>query len=229
MRKTAVLCSILGFFMFFFGMRNNEALAESSKADQIVYITKYGEKYHRKYCRTIARSKNIYEITLLSAEKRGYLPCKVCRPQLAEFKSGKKAAKSYRAVCTEIIDGDTIRVITADNALETVRLYGIDCPEKEQPYGALAVQEVQRLVLNREVRIDVLDTDKYGRSIALVSSKDFLLQHELIRKGLTWVYPKYCKIALCEELFALEIQAQKAQAGLWNSQGIAPWQWRKTH
>lgn len=226
MRKTAVLCSVFALIMCFLAMWDNEASAESAKADQIVYITKYGEKYHRKYCRTIARSKNVYEITLLSAEKRGYLPCKVCRPQQAEFKPNIKPTR-YQAVCVEVIDGDTIRVMTADNVLETVRLYGIDCPEKGQDYGTLAALETEKLILNREVLVEVLDTDKYGRSVALVSAMNSSLQHELVKKGLTWVYPKYCRIALCEELYALETQAQKAQAGLWSGQGIAPWQWRK--
>src|SRR5688572_23265805 len=42
-----------------------------------VYVTRTGEKYHRGSCRYLSRSK--IPISLADA-KRGYEPCKVCRP-----------------------------------------------------------------------------------------------------------------------------------------------------
>lgn len=44
----------------------------------VVYVTDYGKKYHREYCQYLYSSK--YEISLESAEKRGYSPCSVCNP-----------------------------------------------------------------------------------------------------------------------------------------------------
>jgi hypothetical protein len=43
-----------------------------------VYITRTGEKYHRRSCQHLARSK--YPVSLKDAKQRGYAPCKVCRP-----------------------------------------------------------------------------------------------------------------------------------------------------
>ena len=34
-----------------------------------------------------------------------------------------------------VTDGDTIRVLDADNVQNKVRLTGIDAPERSQPYG----------------------------------------------------------------------------------------------
>ncbi len=34
-----------------------------------------------------------------------------------------------------VTDGDTIKLLLPGNYQEKVRLYGIDCPEKKQPFG----------------------------------------------------------------------------------------------
>ena len=44
--------------------------------DQIVYITKNGEKYHRKTCRYLDNS--IITTTLFDAKLNGYQPCSEC-------------------------------------------------------------------------------------------------------------------------------------------------------
>lgn len=43
-----------------------------------VYVTRTGEKYHRGSCHHLSRSK--YPVSLRDAKRRGYTPCKVCRP-----------------------------------------------------------------------------------------------------------------------------------------------------
>ncbi len=43
-----------------------------------VYITKSGKKYHRAQCQFLAKSK--IPISLTQAKKRGFTPCKVCKP-----------------------------------------------------------------------------------------------------------------------------------------------------
>lgn len=50
---------------------------ESTK-DTIVYITDYGEKYHRISCRSLRESK--HEISLSEAIAEGYTPCGICNP-----------------------------------------------------------------------------------------------------------------------------------------------------
>jgi len=44
----------------------------------IVYITKYGKKYHKEGCRSL-RSSAI-PISVKDAKVKGYGPCKVCNP-----------------------------------------------------------------------------------------------------------------------------------------------------
>lgn len=53
-------------------------VTSAKKRTTDVYITNTGEKYHRSWCRYLKYSK--HRVTLKSAKRRGYTPCKVCRP-----------------------------------------------------------------------------------------------------------------------------------------------------
>ena len=58
------------------------AARESKKglwaSDAPVYVTDYGEKYHRAGCRHLAKSKT--PMTLKEAKEKKYQPCKECKP-----------------------------------------------------------------------------------------------------------------------------------------------------
>lgn len=45
----------------------------------VVYVTPYGEKYHRETCRTIKHSDK-KSLSKADAISRGYGACKVCKP-----------------------------------------------------------------------------------------------------------------------------------------------------
>ncbi len=51
---------------------------QEKKKKVYVYITKTGKKYHKGNCRYLKKSK--IKITLEEACKRGYTPCRVCKP-----------------------------------------------------------------------------------------------------------------------------------------------------
>lgn len=189
-----------------------------------VYITRTGAKYHYRDCRTLARSRQIYEITVQEAKNRGYTACKVCRPPVAE---NKNVHETYVAHCFAVEDGDTIK-IRYKGEEQKIRFYGIDCPEKGQLFGTQAKKETEKQIKNRNVQIEVFDIDKYGRSVALVSQDELLIQENLLLAGLAWVYPKYCKIPKCAEWKQLEATAKQKKIGLWkNENSIPPWEWRK--
>lgn len=57
---------------------NNNDSYLSDSTTYTVYITEYGEKYHRAGCRYLWNSS--YEISLSDAKSRGYTPCNVCNP-----------------------------------------------------------------------------------------------------------------------------------------------------
>lgn len=47
-------------------------------------------------------------------------------------------AEVFSGIVVDVSDGDTITVLTPDEQQVKVRLYGVDCPEKKQPYGGKA-------------------------------------------------------------------------------------------
>ena len=61
-----------------------ECKTPEEKKEVTVYITKTGKKYHRGSCRYLKKSK--IKISLKEACKRGYGPCKVCKPPICPEK-----------------------------------------------------------------------------------------------------------------------------------------------
>lgn len=83
--------------------------------------------------------------------------------------------KSYKVV--GIIDGDTIEVLDlASNNNIRIRLAEIDCPEKGQNFGTKAKNYTSSQVYNKLVKINIIDTDRYGRSIAKVYYSNLLAE-----------------------------------------------------
>ena|SRR5437870_12654527 len=78
-------------------------------------------------------------------------------------------AADFTGQVVRILDGDTIEVLHNTRA-ERIRLNGIDCPEKGQPYGQEAKQAASDLVLGGEVTLQTYGHDKYGRTLAALSS-----------------------------------------------------------
>jgi len=126
-----------------------------------------------------------------------------------------------------VADGDTITVLR-DKQPQKIRLYGIDCPEKRQPFGKRAKQFTSELVFGKVVEVEPVTVDRYGRTVAFVQVENVLVNEELIREGLGWVYVRYCKLPLCAEWQGLQLAAQNEKRGLWGHTGeIPPWEYRR--
>ena len=127
-----------------------------------------------------------------------------------------------------VSDGDTIRV-RVDKEEIKVRLYGIDAPESKQPGGREATEFLKDLLLSENVTLYTFDVDRYGREVAIVVLPDgSIVQDQLLKAGLVWVYTKYCKVDKCKDWKRLEKQAKANQAGLWmDDSAVPPWEWRK--
>ncbi|MDA3835076.1 MAG: thermonuclease family protein, partial [Spirochaetales bacterium] len=136
---------------------------------------------------------------------------------------------AYAEQChvNKVSDGDTIKV-TCNGRKVKIRLYGVDTPESKQRYGMEATQYTEQAVLNKIVDIRIIDTDRYGRSVAVVKQGGFNLNEMLVRKGHAWVYDKYCKESFCADFNQYEKQARQQRIGLWeDNTPKAPWDYRK--
>lgn len=135
-----------------------------------------------------------------------------------------------------VADGDTITVMRERQPV-TVRLAEIDCPEKHQPYGTKAKQFTSMHVFKKEVTVQPVSIDRYGRTVAHVhywyttsrpgiqagSYRDLGL--ELVEAGLAWWYSQYSHDA---SIAQAQAEAYRERRGLWaDPHPIAPWEWRR--
>ncbi|MBW2046302.1 MAG: thermonuclease family protein, partial [Deltaproteobacteria bacterium] len=77
------------------------------------------------------------------------------------------------------------------------------------------------------VSVDPIDIDRYGRTVALVSVSELVINKLLVEYGYAWVYDRYCHKPFCTEWKHLEDQARSKKQGLWkNPKVIPPWKYR---
>lgn len=136
---------------------------------------------------------------------------------------------AYFGTVTHVSKGDLLKV-TAEGVVQDVRLYGVMCPVKGQPFYEDALVLTKFLANLKTVDITPLFKDSDGITNALVrvqGSKEYL-NNQLVSHGLAWIKPVECKARMCVEWKKLEELAQKNGIGLWgDSPAIPPWEWQK--
>ncbi len=86
-----------------------------------------------------------------------------------------------------IVDGDTIVINKTQ-----IRLFGIDAPEIDHPYGKKAKWALVSLCKGHTVRTEITDVDSYGRTVGkcyLPDGRD--LSAEMVKQGLAIDWPKF--------------------------------------
>ena len=139
---------------------------------------------------------------------------------LAFFLVFPAPAFAWDAVVIRVVDGDTLIVApknanNPDEAAISVRFYGIDAPEMNQPGGQEArVALAERARPGAIVEIIPVESDRYDRAVGLVFLDGALLNLEQVRKGHAWVYEKYCRASLCGKWKQVAKEARAKQRGL---------------
>lgn len=124
-------------------------------------------------------------------------------------------------------DGDTIEMMMGKKAIR-IRLFGVDSPEKGQPFGEKARQYTADLCYGKVVRLQQKDKDQYGRIVGEIFLPDgSSLNARLIAAGFAWQYTEFSKDP---EWAKAQEQAKLEKKGLWaDKHPVAPWTWRKQH
>ena len=125
-----------------------------------------------------------------------------------------------------IVDGDTIVI-----GEERVRLHGIDAPEQNQTClvanidwecGVEATEALERMIAEQKVYCAGEERDLYKRLIAVCYVGALNLNRQMVSEGWALVYRRYSN-----DYSAEEIEARKANRGIWKGGFVAPWDWRK--
>jgi endonuclease YncB( thermonuclease family) len=125
-----------------------------------------------------------------------------------------------------VVDGDTIEIHGV-----RIRLYGIDAPESRQlctrptgerwRCGQQASLALSDQIGQSTVSCNPRDTDRYGRTVAVCSSRGVDLNGWLVTQGWAVAYRRYSRAYV-----RAEDQARAASRGVWSGQFDMPWEWR---
>ncbi len=125
-----------------------------------------------------------------------------------------------------VIDGDTLEVHG-----QRIRLHGIDAPESRQlcrldgkPWqcGKDAANALADKIARRPVTCEDLGRDRYKRIIARCTVADEDLEKWMVLQGWALAYRRY-SLDYVEE----EAEAHAARRGIWASEFVKPWEWRR--
>ena len=124
-----------------------------------------------------------------------------------------------------IVDGDTIDVLTDDKTTIRIRFFGVDAPERGQPFGNNAKQFIANLVFEETLRVVELDRDRNDRVVAELYLENQRITLAIVEAGLAWHAPQYSDDP---KLAAAQHNARSQPRGLWTDpRFVAPWEWRK--
>lgn len=130
-----------------------------------------------------------------------------------------------------VVSGDTIKVQDERRVQHTVRLAGIDAPEKFQQYGQRSLDSLRELVFQRNVAVLMPGNDRSAPRVGkvLVEERDANLQQ--LQLGYAWYAKAHAGQLSAEDRQAYadaEAQARVQRAGLWrDAKPIPPWEYRQ--
>ncbi len=117
------------------------------------------------------------------------------------------------AMVTKVTDGDTLVLANG----ETVRLLGINAPERGEKCSLEASARLKELVSGKEIRMekDIEERDQYGRLLRYVYLDSVLVNEEIVRGGYAHVYLYNDTIRHKDLLMAAEREAKEAGRCIW--------------
>lgn len=122
----------------------------------------------------------------------------------------------FSGVCTRVVNGKTITVMTGEGLPVRVRLYGINGPDGGQAYAGAAKQALSSLVYGRTVSVRKYDIDGHDRVIGVVTLDGADMNGHMLSKGLAWVEPRFCHAEICAGYVEMESAAREGRAGFWS-------------
>ena len=122
------------------------------------------------------------------------------------------------ASVSRVVDGDTFELDTG----QAVRLYGISCPDYNEPFYEEAANFTEQFIEDRTVTLEYesgYESDKFDRLLVYAIVDDQNLNVELARNGLAEVviYEKRRKLIYEDELLEVQAYAKENKLGIWST------------
>lgn len=134
------------------------------------------------------------------------------------------AAPAYAYKVIGIADGDTLTILARGKPLK-IRLANIDAPESKQAWGTRAKQHLSALCFRKDASYRPYDTDRYGRTVAVVYCDGVEVNRAQVEHGMAWVSDRHNRDP---SLLQLQQEAREMKRGLWSDPSpVPPWKWRK--
>lgn len=134
-------------------------------------------------------------------------------------------AQAWSGQVIGITDGDTMTVLR-DRVPVKIRIHAIDAPESRQPFGTQSRQSLASICFHVTAEVEHVSTDRYGRTVGVVSCSGIDVASYQVSHGYAWVFPRYAPRN--SPLYGLQDEARSARRGLWLDRvPVAPWTWRK--
>jgi micrococcal nuclease len=133
---------------------------------------------------------------------------------VAQRSSGYRAlvGKTISVTVTSIVDGDTVHVAAPNSPTLTVRLDGIDAPERGEPFSTQATRAMRVLIFTKKVVLTGTDVDRYGRLVARIRVNGVDVSDALVRQGLACHFTRYSSDPV---LAKAQQDAKRRAIGFW--------------
>lgn len=124
-----------------------------------------------------------------------------------------------------VTDGDTIDVVRRGGSHDTVRLIGVDAPERGEcwaPESARVLEALTPVGEEMGMTTDASDRDQFGRLLRYLWVGSMSVNEELVRRGaaISRKYPP--DTAMAELLAGGQEDARAAGLGLWSTDACGP-------
>ncbi len=139
------------------------------------------------------------------------------------------ALRTITGAVIKVTDGDSIQIMTPERTKLKIRLYGIDAPETTkinhrtgqvskpgQPYGDESWKGLKSKIMGKQVKVEILDIDKYRRMVGMVWLDDRNINIEMVRGGYAETFVEYLKPPYRTMFVAAEEEAKSAKSGIWS-------------
>lgn len=143
------------------------------------------------------------------------------------FTFSVKAQDSNYGKVTEIVDGRTMVITTTAGDKFNFLLFYIEVPEPEQELSQLVKTHLERLVLNKEVKL--VSESKYSQGfLGTIYLGDIDISQQMLRDGAAWYnLPEQSNASSRNEYQQMESLAKSEKLGIWGVQGLKPaWEFR---